>query len=87
MKEVPKEQFEEIYFRLGGGDRAGWDQAYWDQFFASDPSPAMKYVIEEPPTPQHHRMMIVSDFAAREYRLFFMTEQNEESFCEFPNQD
>ena len=84
MKEVTLEQFREIYFRLGGGDRAGWGQAYWDQFFANDPAPAMKYLIEEPPTPSHNRMMIVSDFAAREYRLFFMTEESEESFCEFP---
>ena len=84
MKEVTLDQFREIYFRLGGGDRAGWGQAYWDQFFATATGPAMKYLIEEPPTPSHNRMMIVSDFAAREYRLFFMTEESEESFCEFP---
>jgi len=30
-------------------------------------------------------MMIVKDFHVHEYRLFFMTEESEESFFEFPD--
>jgi len=57
---------------------------YWNKFFADNEHPEMKYCVEEPPTPEHTRIMIVTDFAAKEYRLFFMTEEAEESFCEFP---
>ena len=85
MHEATKEQFREIYFRLGGGSRAGWGPDYWEKFFEHDPRPGMKYMVEEPPTPAHNRMMIVSDFSANEYRLFFMTEESEDSFMEFPS--
>ncbi len=83
MKEVTKEQFKEIYFRLGGG--MGWDAAYWDKFFEAEARPGMKYMAEEPATPEHTRMMIVVDYGTKEYRLFFMTEESEESFFWFPD--
>jgi len=82
MKEVPKERFKEIYFRPGGG--LGWDADYWNQFFEVDTRPGMKYLVEEPATPEHTRMMIVTDYGTKEYRLFFMTEEDEESFFQFP---
>ncbi len=85
MKEVTKEQFKEVYFRLGGGQ--GWDADYWNKFFEVDTRPGMKYLVEEPATPEHTRMMIVTDFGMNEYRLFFMTEESEESFFEFPDKD
>ena len=46
----------------------------------------MKYLIEEPTTPEHTRMMIVTDFGRNEYRLFFLTEESEESLFEFPDE-
>lgn len=87
MREVTKEQFKEIYFRLGGGDATGWGGDYWNKFFEDESRAGMKYLAEEPPTPEHNRMVIVTDFAANEYRLFFTTEESEESLFEFPCQD
>jgi len=34
MREVTKEQFKEIYFKLGGG--LGWTLEYWNKFFEDD---------------------------------------------------
>jgi hypothetical protein len=84
MKEVTKEQFKEIYFRLGGG--LGWDADYWNKFFEVERRSGMKYLMEEPATPEHTRMMIVTDYGANEYRLFFLTEESEESFFRFPEE-
>jgi len=84
MKEVTKEQFKEIYFRLGGG--LGWTLEYWNKFFEDEERPGMKYLIQEPETPEHTRMMIVTDYGSNEYRLFFMTEESEEAFFYFPDE-
>ncbi len=84
MKEVTKEQFKEVYFRLGGGAETGWSQEYWNSFFETEKRPGMKYLLEEPETPEHARMMIVD--SGNEYRLFFMTEESEESFFTFPDE-
>jgi hypothetical protein len=46
----------------------------------------MKYLSEEPETPEHTRMMIVTDYGRNEYRLFFLTEESEESFFYFPDE-
>jgi hypothetical protein len=35
--------------------------------------------------PNHTRMMIVTDYGRNEYRLFFMTEESEESFFDYPD--
>jgi hypothetical protein len=84
MKEVTKEEFKKLYFKLGGGAATGWDLNYWNNFFPDDQRTDMKYLVEEPGTPEHTRMMIVTDFSAKEYRLFFLTEEAEEGFFEFP---
>lgn len=83
MKEVTREEFKETYFRLGGGSAAGWGPEYWKRFFEDNETPGMKYLAQEPETPEHTRMMIVTDYGAREYRLFFLTEEADESFFEF----
>ena len=87
MKEVTKKQFKDIYFKLGGGAAAGWDLKYWNKFFKNEKTPGMKYLIEEPATPEHDRMMIVTDTGSNEYRLFFLTEESEESLFEFPDEN
>jgi len=84
MKEVTKDQFKEIYSKHGGGEATGWSLAYWNQFFENEKRQGMKYLAEEPETPVHTRMMIVTDYSRNEYRLFFMTEESEESFFDFP---
>ena len=86
MKEVSKEEFKRVYFELGGGAATGWDLDYWNNFFADDERPDMRYSVEEPETPEHTRMMIVTDSSAKEYRLFFLTEEAEDRFFEFPGE-
>lgn len=85
FKEVTKEKFKEIYFRLGGGKRSGWTADYWEKFFENDAKPGWKFMVEEPKSAKHVRMFIVTDTKAREYRLFFMTEEEEDS-SEWPGE-
>jgi hypothetical protein len=87
MKEVPTEEFKRLYFDLGGRAATGWDLDYWNKFFPDNGRTDMKYRVEEPETPQHTRMMIVTDFGAREYRLFFLTEDAEDRLFGFPGED
>ena len=77
MKEVPREEFKAVYFKFGRAEE-GWGPRYWDKLFEPPERSAIKYMVEEPESPAHCRMMIVSD--AREHRLFFMTEESEDSF-------
>lgn len=86
MKAVTKEAFKKLYFDFGGGAATGWDLDYWNQFFEDNEKTDMKYSVEEPETPEHNRMMIVTDNSAKEYRLFFLTEEAEDSFMEFPEE-
>ena len=82
-----KEKFKEMYFQLGGGDATGWGLAYWNNFFADDEQNlGMQYLVQAPETPEHTRMMITSDFHTREHRLFFLTEEAEERFFDFPEE-
>jgi hypothetical protein len=78
FKEVTKEKFKEIYFRLGGGKRSGWTAEYWQEFFENKAQPGWKYMVEEPRSAKHNRMNIVTDNKAKEYRMFFTTEDDEE---------
>ena len=84
MREVTKEEFKAVYFRRGGGTATGWSADYWNSFFGEDRYVGMKYCVQEPDSPAHTRMMIVTDFGAKEYRLFFLTEEAEERFFDFP---
>jgi hypothetical protein len=87
MKEVTREKFKEIYFKLGGGVETGWSLETWNSTFGDEKIPGMKYLYEEPATPEHARMMIVVDYDMHEYRLFFFSEESEESFFEFFSKD
>jgi hypothetical protein len=79
IKEVSKEKFKETYFKLGGGQAAGHGLEYWNKFYENNEK-GMKYLVREPETAQHTRMMIVTDYACKEYRMFFLTEKEEEDF-------
>ena len=78
FKEVTKEKFKEMYFRLGGGKRSGWTAEYWQEFFENKAKPGWKFMVEEPRSAKHIRMNIVTDNKAKEYRMFFTTEEEEE---------
>ena len=82
MKHIPIK----LYFKLGGRAATGWGRSYWNKFFADNERTDMKYLVEEPETPEHTRMMIVTDYSAKEYRLFFLTEEAEDRFFEFPGE-
>ena len=79
LREVTKEKFKESYFRLGGGKSSGWTADYWQKFFEDGAGPGWKFLVEEPRTAGHVRMNIVTDHKAKEYRLFFTTEEEEDS--------
>jgi hypothetical protein len=85
MKEVTKEQFKETYFKLGGGAATGWGLECWNNSYEDEKRSGMKYLVKEPETPEHTRMMIVTDYGVNEHRLFFFIEESEESFFDFPD--
>lgn len=87
FKEVSKEVFKEIYFRLGAGEHTGWTADYWQKFFEDGVRPGWKFMVEEPETPEHDQMWIVDDFEAEEYRLFFMTEESSDDCLAWPGTD
>lgn len=87
MKEVTRDEFERLYFELGGGQTAGWTRDYWERQFAAHYEPPMKFLAEPPETPEHTRMFIVSDFKAREHRMIFLTEEAEERFFDYPGKE
>ncbi len=87
FKEVTKEKFKEIYFRLGGGKRSGWTAEYWQEFFENKAKPGWKYMVEEPRSAKHIRMNIVTDNKAQEYRMYFTTEEDEEDSSDWPGDE
>ncbi len=87
FKEVTKEKFRELYFRLGGGDSSGWTADYWQKFFEDEVRPGWKFMVEEPRSPEHDSMWIVTDNDKKEYRLFFMTDQSTEDFFDYPGKE
>ena len=83
MKQVSKDEFRAIYFQYAR-EADGWTQAYWDQLYAAERTPPMRYCVELPQRPDQVRMMIVADFAVREHRLFFVSEEAEERLFDSP---
>lgn len=79
MHEVTKEQFRELFFKYYGEDNEYYKSS-WDELYGK---PSMKYMVKMPESPDHDRLMIVTDFEAREYRMFFMTEEAEESLFDW----
>ena len=73
MQEVTKQQFKEMYFSHRQRN-SGWTNDYWEKFFEPEPAQPMKYKVEPPASPGHTSMMIVTDFGSREYRMFFLTQ-------------
>jgi hypothetical protein len=81
FREVTKAEFKAIYDRHGGA-HTGWTPEYWRTHFDDAPRPGWKFVVQEPASPEHDQMWIVSDHATKEYRLVFLTESSTESFFE-----
>ena len=84
FKQVSKDLFKDIYFRLGGGGSSGWTADYWREFFEDKDDLGWMFMVEEPRSAEHDRMFVVTDYQAKEHRLFFMTEQSEDNFLQWP---
>ncbi len=87
FRQVSKGLFKDMYFRLGGGESSGWTAEYWREFFEDEADLDWRFMVEEPKSPEHNRMCVVTDHEAREHRLFFMTEQSEEDFFGWPGDE
>ena len=77
MALVDKAAFRAAYFGYGRG-QDGWTAEYWARVYEADRVPTMRYRVEPPDHPGQTRMMIVDDYAAREHRLFFVTQEAED---------
>ena len=84
FKQVAKGLFEEMYLRLGGGRSSGWTAEYWREVIEPYTELGWRFMVEEPKSAAHNRMFIVTDHKAKEHRMFFMTEQSEDDFLEWP---
>jgi hypothetical protein len=84
FKQVAKGLFEEIYFRLGGGESSGWTADYWREVIEPETELGWRFMVEEPRSAEHNRMCVITDPKAKEHRLFFTTEQAEEDFLAWP---
>ena len=87
FKAVTREEFKEIYFRLGGGASSGWTADNWREAIEPYTELGWRFMVEEPKSAEHNRMFIVTDYKAMEHRLFFMTEQSEDDFLEWPGHE
>jgi len=87
FKQVSKEMFKEMYFRLGGGKSSGWTADYWREFFEGEVEPGWRFMVEEPRSAEHDMMFVVTDPQAREHRLFFLTDQSTEDFFDQPGEE
>ena len=86
FKQVSKELFEDMYLRLGVGSSTGWTADHWRKVIKPYAGPGWRFMVEEPKSAEHNRMYIVTDHKAMEHRMFFMTEEAEEGFMEWPGE-
>lgn len=84
FRQVTKDLFKEMYFRLGGGKSTGWTADYWRKVVEPYTGLGWRFMVEEPRSAEHNRMFIVMDPKAMEHRMFFITEQSEDHFMEWP---
>jgi hypothetical protein len=85
FKQVGKGLFEEMYYRLGG-EKSGWTADYWRKVIEPYTGLGWRFMVEEPRSAEHNRMFIVMDTKAMEHRMFFLTEQEEDHFMEWPGE-
>jgi hypothetical protein len=86
FKQVGKGLFEDMYLRLGGGSSTGWTADHWREVIEPYAGLGWRFMVEEPKSAEHNRMFIVTDHKAMEHRMFFMTEESEDYFIEWPGE-
>jgi len=82
MMIVTHSQFKNLYFQYAQ-PLSGWTEEYWNQFFKTKKDDV--YYFEAPESLLTSRMMISS--GENTHRMFFLTEEAEESFFQFPSDD
>lgn len=80
QRPVTHSQFKTLYFQHAQ-PHSGWTEDYWNQFFEGKESDV--YYFEAPDSPLANRMMIST--GQNMHRMFFLTEEAEESFFQFPS--
>lgn len=78
MKVVTMDEFKQIYMRPENRT-GGYTKEAWKKNYESTKAQGFKFKIKYPESPSHNRMQIVTDFAAKEHRMFFLTEEEEEA--------
>ncbi len=81
-KEVTKEEFKSLYFKYST-PYSGWTESYWNSFFEKEEG--KKYFFTEPASPKENRMYITTSGEVR--RLYFLTEEGNESLSDFPGKE
>ena len=81
-REVTKGIFKLLYFQYAAPD-SGWTEDYWNTDIEKEEG--KRYFFTAPATPQSTSMFITSDANIR--RMYFLTEEDTESFFEFPGRD
>lgn len=76
MQDVSRERFEQLC-RHHGTLAQGYGPAYWQAYFA-EPAATTRYCYWPSASALHTRLMLVSDHARGECRMFFITEDEEE---------
>ena len=86
-REVGKNQFMGVYLQHGGGyGPPGNEHAIlaWEREYESA---GWRYFIREPESPRHDRMHTSSGFGSKKYRIFFMTDESEDAFYDYPGRE
>lgn len=81
-KGLSKAEFKKMYmtYRTDGD---GWSDNYWDHFYENQKG--KRYYFDPPETPAHTRMFISE--SGDKVSLFFMSEEAEERFFDYPGKE
>lgn len=79
---ISKAEFKTIYFQHSTRD-SGWTSTYWDQFFENEKEG--EYYLVESQSAGSARMFIRSE--GQKHCIYFLTEDAEESFFDFPGKE
>jgi hypothetical protein len=79
--EVSKAKFREMYFQYATPN-SGWTEDYWNKFYEKEEGKS--WFFASPESPESTRMFIVS--GGDRHRMFFLSEEAEESFFDFPDE-
>jgi hypothetical protein len=81
-REINKAEFKALYFEHTA-PFSGWTQEYWDQFF--EYKEGQQYYVYKSGNPEALRMFIRED--GNKHCIFFLAEESEESFFDFPGKE